>query len=286
MNIQFQSAKLFLFCILATLIVVPLFISTALHIQQQNVLGQIEATGVYNGSATSIKKTEQGPNASSAADTTRLKQEEGVSEYEQTFMEAEISNALNSSSMTNQTTPTPTSTPTPSVVPYTTTAKAAITTNKQGETAGNFNNILNITVGANTYPITYNISGGKVNNITAIQQNSTLVVNLSTNDDGTLTIQLPRNVIDSKGPQNKDEDYLVFVNSIQTEAKEATSNNQTRALSIDFENGAEQIEIARTRIVPEFGNGAISMLLLFVSLTGILAFTARYRKLQYIPKKS
>lgn len=281
MNIQFQTPKSFLFCILATLVVVLLFISTALHIQQQNVLGQIEATGVYNGSATSIKKTEQRPNASYAADTTRLKQEEGVSEYEQTFMEAEISNALNSSSMTNQTT----STPTPSVVPYTTTAKAAITTNKQEETAGNFN-ILNITVGANTYPITYNITGGKVNNITAIQQNSTLVVNLSTNDDGTLTIQLPRNIIDSKGPQNKDEDYLVFVDSIHTEAEEATSNNQTRAISIDFENGAEQIEFAGTRIVPEFGNGAISMLLLFVSLTGILAFTARYRKLQHIPKKS
>jgi hypothetical protein len=91
-----------------------------------------------------------------------------------------------------------------------------------------------------------------VDNITAMQQNSTLIVDLATNDDGALTIRLPRNITDSKGPQDEDEDYIVLVDGIQTDTEEVISNNQTRTLSIDFENGAEQIEISGTRIIPEF----------------------------------
>jgi hypothetical protein len=232
-----------------------------LYIQQQNAIGQIEATVVFNGSATSIEEIGKGSDASFVADvftsTTKPEQkwQKGeVSQYEQTFMEAEISNALNSSSLTNQTAPTTT------------------INEQQREAAENDVDTLNLTIGTNTYPITCNIPGGEVDNITAMQQNSTLIADLATNDDGALTIQFPRNITDSKSPQNEDEDYIVFVDGIQTDTEEVTSNNQTRTLSIDFENGAEQIEISGTRIVHEFG-GAISMLL-SVSIIGILVFTA------------
>ena len=272
MSIQFQATKLLLFNILVILIVS--FITTALYIQQQNAIGQIEATVVFNGSANSIEEIGKGSDASFAADvftnTTKPEQKGEVSQYEQTFMEAEISNALNSSSLTNQTIPT--------IAPTTT------INDQQREAAGNDIDTLNLTIGTNTYPITYNMTGGEVDNITAMQQNSTLIVDLATNDDGALTIQLPRNITDSKSPQNEDEDYIVFVDGIQTDIEEETSNNQTRTLSIDFENGAEQIEISGTRIVPEFG-GAISMLL-SVSIIGILVFTAKYRKILAYAKKS
>lgn len=271
MSIQFQATKLLLFNILVILIVS--FITTALYIQQQNAIGQIEATVVFNGSANSIEEIGKGSDASFAADvftnTTKPEQKGEVSQYEQTFMEAEISNALNAS-LTNQTTPT--------IAPTTTINE------QQREAAGNDIDTLNLTIGTNTYPITYNMTGGEVDNITAMQQNSTLIVDLATNDDGALTIQLPRNITDSKSPQNEDEDYIVFVDGIQTDIEEETSNNQTRTLYIDFENGAEQIEISGTRIVPEFG-GAISMLL-SVSIIGILVFTAKYRKILAYAKKS
>jgi hypothetical protein len=63
-----------------------------------------------------------------------------------------------------------------------------------------------------------------------MQQNSTLIVDLTTNDDGALTIQLPRNITDSKSPQNEDEDYIVFVDSIQSDTEEVTSNNLKQGL--------------------------------------------------------
>jgi hypothetical protein len=267
MIIHFQTSKLLLFNMLALLVVLT-FITTASYTQQrQNAIGQIEATVVFNGSVTSSEG--QGSDASSTEDvftnTTGPKQNGDVSQYEQTFMEAEISKALNSSSLTNQTTPTPTIAPTTTI------------NEQQRKAAGNNIDTLNLTIGTNTYPITYYMTGGSVNNITSMQQNSTLIVDVATSGDGNLTIQLPRNVMDSKGPQNEDEDYIVFVDGIQTDTEEVISNNQTRTLSIDFEKGVEQIEIAGTRIIPEFGS-EISMLLLSVSIIGILAFTTKYRK--------
>ncbi len=117
------------------------------------------------------------------------------------------------------------------------------------------------------------MSGGEISNITAEKDNSSLVIELVTNNDGTLVLDLPRNIMDSKNPQNEDVDYVIFADSVPIVADEITTNDQVRTLSIDFENGVEQIEIAGTQIVPEFG--PLTSLLLAVSVIGALAVTSK-----------
>lgn len=138
------------------------------------------------------------------------------------------------------------------------------------------NSTVEVEIDGKSYPITYNMTGGTIANMTAMKENSTLLVDIVTNDDGTLILELPRNIMDSKNPQNEDEDYILFADGIQTGADQITTNNQVRTLSIDFDNGVEQIEIAGTRIVPEFG--PFSALLLAVGVTGVLAITAKLTK--------
>jgi hypothetical protein len=59
----------------------------------------------------------------------------------------------------------------------------------------------NLTVGEKTYPIKYQIIGGKVNGVSIEKDKSTMLVNLSSTSNGKMIIELPRNVIDSKkGP--------------------------------------------------------------------------------------
>ena len=65
MSIQFQAIKSLLINLLVTLIVLS-FITTASYIQQQNAIGQIEATVVFNESATSIDEIGKGSDASFA----------------------------------------------------------------------------------------------------------------------------------------------------------------------------------------------------------------------------
>jgi hypothetical protein len=138
------------------------------------------------------------------------------------------------------------------------------------------NSTIDLKIDDKSYPITYNITGGKLSNMTAMKENSTLALGLVTNNDGTLILTLPRNIMDSKNPQNKDEDYVVFADGVQIGADQITTNNQVRTLSIDFDKGVEKIEIAGTRIVPEFG--PLTALLLAIGLIGVLVVTAKFTK--------
>src|ERR671915_208468 len=141
-----------------------------------------------------------------------------------------------------------------------------------GTQAQGNNSTVDVQIDGKAYPITYNMTGGEISNVTAMKENSTLLIDVATNDDGTLILELPRNIMDSKNPQNEDEDYILFADGIQIEADQIVTNNQVRTLSVDFDNGVEQIEIAGTRIVPEFG--PLSGLLLAVGVLGVLAITA------------
>ncbi len=143
-------------------------------------------------------------------------------------------------------------------------------------------NTFDLTIDDQTYPLMYNITGGEVSSITADRAQSTLLINIASREDGTLTIELPRNVIDSKAQGNTDEEYAVFVDDQPNNFEETTNNNEARVLEIGFDNGAEQIEIAGTQIIPEFG--PISAIILAISIIGFIIAATKYNKLSFIPK--
>jgi hypothetical protein len=101
-----------------------------------------------------------------------------------------------------------------------------------------------------TYPIKYAINNGTVNNVTLSRDQASMIINLSTTDIGMLGIELPRDIMDSKGSYNNtDEDYFVFADGLLTGSEETSNNNQSRTLLIDFENGVEEIEVLGTEIL-------------------------------------
>ena len=106
-------------------------------------------------------------------------------------------------------------------------------------------------------PIKYFISGGRLNNITAEKDNVTLSLLISSTSNGTLTIQLPRNVIDSKiKGSNSDAPYQVFENGVTMNKTftEIRTTEEVRTLSIQLDGNTKRIEIAGTQIMPFFPN--------------------------------
>ena len=162
------------------------------------------------------------------------------------------------------------------------TATGGDTPNATGPTNVTASNTFDLTIDDQTYPLMYNITGGEVSSITADRAQSTLLINIASREDGTLTIELPRNVIDSKAQGNTDEEYAVFVDDQPNDFEETTNNNEARVLEIGFDNGAEQIEIAGTQIIPEFG--PISAIILAISIIGFIIAATKYNKLSFIPK--
>jgi hypothetical protein len=112
-----------------------------------------------------------------------------------------------------------------------------------------FSNLYVLTINGKTFPLKYSITGGKLVGILADKDRSTLVLvlNPSTNG-GNLTIELPRNVIDSKGASNADTKYLIKIDGKGVDYKEVANNVNSRILSIDFSKDNRFIEIIGTQM--------------------------------------
>jgi hypothetical protein len=139
------------------------------------------------------------------------------------------------------------------------------------------NNIYDLNIFHKTYPIKYQItgSGNKVSNISAEADNATLLVNVLSQSNGRLSIELPRNIIDSKKQGDVDDRYIVFQDGQVSSPEEIKTDNQTRTLAIDFDKGTGQIEIAGSKILPEFGS--LSALILAIATAGMVVAYMKYR---------
>ena len=140
-----------------------------------------------------------------------------------------------------------------------------------------------IHVGNTDFDVSYSITGGKVLGITADVEAKSLLVSIETTSDGTLTITLPRGLIDAKingGNDGEDDSFFVLIDGEEVEVQEETTSTD-RTLTIHFLDGAEELDIIGTWIIPEFG--AIAALVLAVAIISIIAVSAK-TGLRLMPK--
>jgi len=119
-----------------------------------------------------------------------------------------------------------------------------------------------------TFDAEYTILGGDVKNIILEPDNFTLRILLDAIDEGTISIKLPRDAIDSMKQDGQDEKFIVLIDDIQNPYSETESNSDFRLVTINFDEGDSEIEIIGTFAVPEFG--AITALILMISILSII----------------
>src|SRR3990170_4216435 len=137
------------------------------------------------------------------------------------------------------------------------------------------------TIGVDTtnFVLSYTITGGSVLSVTPDDEANSLVVVIKTTSDGVLTITLPRALIDAK-INGQDDNFFVLIDGEEVEFEE-TATGTDRTLTIAFPDGAEEIEIIGTFVVPEFGT--IAALILAIAIISIIAVSAKTR-LSILPK--
>ena len=104
-----------------------------------------------------------------------------------------------------------------------------------------------------TYPILYHITNGKLVASLVDLPAKELIFAFNATDNGQLTVQLQRKIIDSTR-DGKDKPYLVFAGTQETglnriNANEIQNNNETRTLAIDFTKADNQIGIVGTYFI-------------------------------------
>ncbi len=126
---------------------------------------------------------------------------------------------------------------------------AGQTNNSQGNNRTGFANISNLMIKDKTFPIKYNITNGKLLGIIGDKDKTTLVLLLgSSADNGKLTVELPRTVIDSKGQGNTDTKFNIKIDNKDVDYKEVGTNLNARILQIDFAKNDRMMEITGTEM--------------------------------------
>jgi hypothetical protein len=129
-------------------------------------------------------------------------------------------------------------------------AKSSSTTAPSYNRTG-FTNLYVLTINGKAFPIKYSITGGKLVGILADKDRSTLVLVLNPSaSGGNMTIELPRNVIDSKGASNADTKYQIKIDGKGVDYKEVANNVNSRILSTDFSKDSRFVEIIGTQMMP------------------------------------
>jgi predicted secreted protein with PEFG-CTERM motif len=128
----------------------------------------------------------------------------------------------------------------------------------------------------------YTIVDGAVLGMYTIPEYNTLAIDIKSMNDGSITITLPRALIDSMTVDGSDDSFFVLVDGEEVDYMETETTDDTRTLVIDFPGGAELIEIIGTSVaIPEFG--VMAALILAVAIVSIVAVSARSR-LSLVPK--
>jgi hypothetical protein len=130
---------------------------------------------------------------------------------------------------------------------------AAISNNNNTITADAAASALyNLTIDAKPYPIKFNITGGILDTIAIDGDQAILLVNINASTNGgKLTIELPRDLIDSKMQLDTDKPYSVYEDDADRPMSfiESNTTEKARTLVIIFNNEDNVIEIQGTEVL-------------------------------------
>ncbi|MDH3395878.1 MAG: PEFG-CTERM sorting domain-containing protein, partial [Nitrosopumilus sp.] len=119
----------------------------------------------------------------------------------------------------------------------------------------------------------HDISGGTVTEMEIDMDSTSLVIEVDAIDNGSITVTLPRDVIDAT-INGEDDDLFVIVDGEEVDFEESKTSAD-RTLTIEFPAGTEEIEIIGSFVVPEFGT--IAVMIFTIAVISIIAVSSRSR---------
>jgi predicted secreted protein with PEFG-CTERM motif len=157
------------------------------------------------------------------------------------------------------------------------TVEIEITFSPKTEIQENKDTFKNIVAGDyGTIDIDYTITGGTIKNMIIDSDNFAIVVQIESPDEGTITLDLPREFIGAEKQDGKDDTFIILIDGIEVPYQESLVHPDSRVITINFEEGDSDIEIIGTYVVPEFGT-IVMMILIVGIMTVILASRNKFQ---------
>ncbi|MFZ1076264.1 MAG: PEFG-CTERM sorting domain-containing protein [Nitrosotalea sp.] len=101
------------------------------------------------------------------------------------------------------------------------------------------------------FNVPYTIFGGSVTNMSVNALNPSLTVSILPVNYGTITLSLPRSLLDAKTSNGTDEPFTILIDGIQIIPQKEQVTSSDRTLSIQFLRGDKNIQIIGTSVTPQ-----------------------------------
>jgi predicted secreted protein with PEFG-CTERM motif len=125
-----------------------------------------------------------------------------------------------------------------------------------------------------TLTISYQSTGGHILGASINPSTFSLKINLKANTAGTISIQIPREMIDAKKLDGTDDTYIVTADKNIASFNE-TKSSFTRILVISFPANTNEISIYGTTVIPEF---PVSLMVFIIAFSSMIVFSRRIIK--------
>ncbi|HJW19772.1 MAG TPA: PEFG-CTERM sorting domain-containing protein [Candidatus Nitrosotalea sp.] len=102
--------------------------------------------------------------------------------------------------------------------------------------------------GQQTFDVPYTISGGSVVDMYVTPTNFMLSVSIQSTNYGSITLSLPRSLIDSKASDGSDDLFGILVDGVDVQPHKEQVTANERVLTIQFLQGTKNIQIIGTRM--------------------------------------
>ena len=138
-----------------------------------------------------------------------------------------------------------------------------------------------------TFDVGYTIRGGEIKAINMNGERYSLLIETTTNSNGNLILQLPRESFDAQKSNDIDATFIILISKennepgdfVQVEYEEIATSSDHRTIRIPLEEGDKWVEVIGTYVIPEFGSMVIIILVVAVSSAIIISksrFSVRY----------
>ncbi len=118
-----------------------------------------------------------------------------------------------------------------------------------------------------TFDVKYTIKGGTVKNMVIDEEIFALIVQIESTDEGSITLELPREFIGAEKQDGKDDKFIILIDAIEIDYNESVVHTESRTITINFEQGDSDIEIIGTYVIPEFGTIVMMVLIVGIMIT-------------------
>ncbi|MGI9567156.1 MAG: PEFG-CTERM sorting domain-containing protein [Nitrosopumilus sp.] len=122
-----------------------------------------------------------------------------------------------------------------------------------------------------TFDVEHSVKGGTLKDITIDSNNFALIVEIESIEEGVITLDLPREFIDAKKQDGKDETFIILIDGIGATYLESSTDAKSRTMAINFEKEDKVIEIIGTYAIPEFGAVVMAIITVGIMITVLVS---------------